>query len=152
MLLSEHVCNDNQRVNWALLGEKLKEMREGAKINRSQMAQRIGVSKSTITRIEDAENRPDVETLEMFVVGCGRRLSQLFHLVEGGQIHTPKDGVNPAVVGAFPDGQSASFPGLTAKACRDLVRIFENASEELAKAERLSAKNRRSGRGKTGGA
>lgn len=86
MLPSEHVCNDNRRVDWPKLGETLRKMRERANLKPAHMAQRMGVSKSTIKRIEEATNRPDVETLERYVGECGVMLSELFRLTEGGTV------------------------------------------------------------------
>lgn len=84
MLLRRHPCNENQRVDWVRLGEALEELREAADINKAALAARMGVSKSTITRMEEAKHKPTIESLERYVVKCGSRLSELFLRVETG--------------------------------------------------------------------
>lgn len=121
-------CNDTQPVNWPRIGELLKDLRAHAKLtNASAFARHVGVNKSTVGRIEKGEVRPTLETIELWVLACGSKLSAFFLHVEAGTAPAEKA---LHVQSPDPDGSFSS------QALLGFGRVFFDAAALRAEAER----------------
>lgn len=149
-LARQESCYGFVDVDWKTIRAAF--VRHRGKRTQADIAADAGIRQNDVSRLEANDNLgPSVETFVRAVEGLGLKPSEFFREIEGGQPQTHNAGVKPATIGEIPDGKSVGLPtGLTAKACRDLVRIFEDAAEQLAKTERLSTKNRRPGSRKAG--
>lgn len=152
MWTSTQPCNDTQRVNWAKVAELLKDLRASAgQTNASAFAEEIEVDKSTVGRIERAEVKPNLETIEKWVNACDGKLSSFFlHVESVSQIQTGKVGVSPAGVRALPDGILAEVSKLGSRTLRQMGQIVWALAGEAEKNERLSATVRGTGGDKPG--
>jgi hypothetical protein len=61
-------ATDNSGVDWDAISQVLKQLRELTGKNKSQFASDYGGSKSSVTRIETATVRPDLESIERWVL------------------------------------------------------------------------------------
>jgi transcriptional regulator with XRE-family HTH domain len=62
-----------------LIGHRLRELRKQKKLTRVDIEHRIGVSRSCVSRIENGEAVPEVETLEKLARVLGVPLYQFFY-------------------------------------------------------------------------
>lgn len=145
-------CNDTQGVNWPKVAEILRDLRAQAGLtNASAFAVEIEVDKSTVGRIERAEVKPNLDTIEKWVLACDGKLSSFFlHVETVSQIQTAKLGVSPATVRALPDGILAEVSKLGSRTLRQMGQIVWALAGEAEKNERLSAEVRGTGGGKPG--
>ncbi len=72
----------------ARCAERLFELREGSGQTQKQLAARLGMTESMISRLESGEHTPSLRTLCRIADAFGRRLEIVFHEHE----HTHADG------------------------------------------------------------
>ncbi len=60
-----------------VLGERLRELRSAAGLTQEALAQRAGVSRVTIARIEVGDHLPRYQTMEALAAGLGAPISRL---------------------------------------------------------------------------
>lgn len=56
---------------------RIREIRELRKFNKSQLAKKAGVSKATISKIENYKESPTIETLEKIAIALDVKVSDL---------------------------------------------------------------------------
>ncbi|PWG66934.1 helix-turn-helix domain-containing protein [Bifidobacterium callitrichidarum] len=64
------------------VGESLRKARESAGMSQDQLAEASGISRITISRIEQAHINPSFRSLEALAQGMGRKLTISFDPVE----------------------------------------------------------------------
>lgn len=64
------------------LGALIRELRMAKNITAKEVAEKCGVSQSTITNIENGKSFPSVATMELICDAIGIRLSDFFLLIE----------------------------------------------------------------------
>lgn len=73
---------DEKEKSLQILGKGVKTLRLKRKWKLSTLAYRIGLSSSTITRIEKGENEPKYYTLKRIAEAFGYNLSEFFEIIE----------------------------------------------------------------------
>ncbi|GKX30569.1 hypothetical protein SH1V18_30490 [Vallitalea longa] len=56
---------------------RIREIRELRKYNKSQLAKKAGISKATISKIENYKESPTIETLEKIAIALDVKISDL---------------------------------------------------------------------------
>lgn len=60
------------------LGERIREVRKSLKMTMDQFGERIGVTKSTISNIENGKTSPTMNQMEQLAAGLQITISDLF--------------------------------------------------------------------------
>ena len=86
-----------------LIGEVLKEVRQGKKLSQGDIEQRTGLIRCYISRVENGHTIPSLQTLEKFALAMDVPLWQLIRGSDGGPTPAPivrshKDVVEPGAI------------------------------------------------------
>lgn len=137
------------RVDWDILRECLDVVRLAAGLEPADLATKMGVPYSTVSRIIKGEVDPSLVNIEKWSRACDRSLAQFFRqydaLTAGDRPNersgkSLKTGPKPALP---PDRDEApQISGLGSRALREVAKVFLAASVAAKKSERLSAKVR----------
>lgn len=77
----EHVQQIKQQVTLELQAQKLAELRRAAGLNQQELAKRLGITQSRVSRIERGElDRTELSTLRAFVQALGGKLEVVIQL------------------------------------------------------------------------
>jgi transcriptional regulator with XRE-family HTH domain len=69
------------------LGQRLYELRTQAGLTQQELAEKVGVTPSAISKIENGRQFPQLENLEAWVEACGHKLALMFP-TEGREVTT----------------------------------------------------------------
>ncbi len=72
-----------------LIGKRIRELREEKKLSQGEIAQRTGLLRHYISRVENGHTVPSLETLERLAAALDLPLYQLFH--EGDDVRSVRE-------------------------------------------------------------
>jgi transcriptional regulator with XRE-family HTH domain len=93
-----------------LIGERLRELREGRKLSQGDITEIIGLPRSYISRIENGHAVPSVETLQRLAAALDVPLYRIFYTGDhSGNGHVARESLEELAKHPGPEGSEARF-------------------------------------------